>query len=1706
MAFDRAVTDVVNDLLSYYDIQGPPGSELLPVRTTILVVVKDVLQHGFKTTLVADQYSAEGMGIHSFWKTFLQIPQDAKIAEGIHIAWESHDVTPPKDQLTWMRNVVDLGSFPETYTCDTQSFWMPLRCTDSTPQTLHHLELFAGGFGGWSSALRLAMKQIGKPCQSVGIDHDHHVARSFALTHHAAFIKPCGMLPKDLFDSFQGTWIVCSDIVDFSWCQAVANWGVDFVSISFPCGPWSGATCGPGLADTIGQLLFHAVLQTRFLRPQCIGFENVSGFHRHDQKPLLARLLLMVGYRLVWEATVDVQNTLGLVRPRWLALAVRVNGPPCPLPLKPWPHAHQPIDHARFVMPFTPGVQALILTEQAWTLATDKQYLPWKLIKKQLTPKEVLDTRTYSDTQVLPTFMARYGFQHQLPAEHLAKFGYMAHFRQESPEWPFGVRYWHPAEVALLHGTLDSVFIDKDFSFAWMVMGNLITVPHAAMVTLPAVELILNMECSRDDFMHCFQDIRMTAAHIQTSHTEHGMFLTPEGTLPTPDFLLSVPDLFALDHDGDLWFPNEGKMRLGKDGIISDAIAVKPLKIDGPKPDHCIDVHSSPEKTLPFAIMKQVFWNLPIPQTLEFAVDLPSSCVEQLWFGDLKLLPSDNDPNMRMELVPRPKVENFVNHFDNITIPVLHQGKLVVFRVDPNEPLCQQVFTQDLPSDLYDLFGPLHLKQTPTDLTLISTFRLQHGQFAGDLLGTFQNFGRVSLSFSWISQSDTYCIQIQGPVEFARPVLDFWTQVLTPTTLRILGRNMTPVQNACGFQLLFEPSRHQGVCPPKMFRLACAIAAFRMFMDALPLNAEIQYPVAIKWMKRTLWEGLVAAKTNIGIIIQFLKFGLSPMLFGDECRLVFRGKQIPFDAPMQQIDWISTETCNKITVIPSMRGGASSKQQQRIYQQSALASTMLEFGYELPWITSTCETLINKFSMAKIQHVTSQTSSNVKITSILALCKEAGIDIPSPTKPTSRQPQGSTPWRPKKARGDEAFNPQDYQILPGFFTNQDGTPVEQIQTVKPQTAGICMLLPAQATPFMTGEQLSSDELGVLVVGSPSSPSDADMQRVVFPCWNVNNQMVLITGYLIQLGARHIQIQKGDAEQIKAEACSLVALTTYRSDWSDDNWVSLTTKPIPFLRELFAKAGMEQTVLSIWGKSLRSGRAAASPHQAETMQVHCSIVNEKLHRFLSKSGFNSVYATPKQADGRLDASFRIIWLNEDAQSASIRAMKTQNCLGLVKGRNTLGLRYLADDYDKAWQTLCPDQEKPQFVTGDLMYKAEGLPFGCTAKVVAEWTSKLGWTCSPIRALGPNSWLLRAASHPEPGVKMFNSSPILLRFLQPRMVTQSPVVIGPKVTKSSTDVLQQPAFDPWANWTGPKVTPQPQMRSLEGPIESRLAAQDEKIANLQQSLDKVTKSQESLVTDATKRFEHIEQVQEANMQVMTKTIDNLKHELDGSLKHVMQQSTQLFDARLTELKQLLSRPQKRDLEPNQDAMGDWLGNRHQEERLSTFPSTMPRTHRPNWSQDRSVPFVMYSIFLWSLLLLWLHFDFDLGGVLSVIHVMLSSVGSVLQIIQAFGHFVTRGMIRVRFVQSHVGNSVTEPLPWPPLLVSESLRASKCRVTPQPSFAIRFCFFALAFCEISGDRSFSHLHALRVGEALHPGPPPKFCTVAISNPTSTLRIESV
>ena len=1695
---DVQLQQIVEDLLTGYDINEAKGCLGLTPRTTILVSINKVCLFEDHLILQAQQYAPEGLGPRAIWDVVYALPED-KIVRQVQISWDVMKPLPPMHMKLWMRQVEDLGSFPLDFTYDTHAFVVPLPEKRPSPEIIHHLEMFSGGFAGWTAAAQLIEKISPARCQSVGLEIDPHVARTSALTHHACFTIPCHMLPTDLISKFDGTWIICADVCDQSWLPCIAQWNVDLISMSFPCQPWSGAAAGPGFHDPNAKILLHAVLQTRWIRPTCIALENVPGFYRHPHKKVLAKVLLLAGYKIVWEKCADIQDCLGVIRPRWLALAVRVNANLESL-LMPWPSVPRTWSHRDSVIDGLPAVDHLVISESALTLASDIQFCSWKDMKKCPTPAEVLATRTNGPNDILPTFMAMYGSQHNLDPAFLRRHGFFAHFKAEDSSWPGKARYWDPAEILLIHGIPEAAFVDADPTFSWKVAGNLISVPQAAMVLIPAFEFIGPHKIDASHFMQEFLVRKLKAATMTVTKVPRGIFLNQPDSCPTQVFLDSVEALFDLQHDGDLWLPTAGRVYYvpGKDlqSISNPAIAI-PCRVQD-----VVEVESSLEATLPFQVIQTACIDFQgSHQVFGFDSNLSFSCFEQYWYqyyGACHV--QDETPAFSVRLKPVTEVESRSNPLPNVTVPTMHDQKLTFIQADPEVALCQHAFYETLPDDMFDLFGPIQKMHKATDMLLLTSVRIQHNPFPGDLLQLFSTFAKVAMDFRWDHASDHVILSLQGISEHIQIVADFWTQALDLHSLAHLGRQTTLVHTAVGFEVHFAPCRSHAVCPPKLFKYALAIAAFRSMMDCIPTHDHPATLISIKWHGRALWHGELPCNLNVGILLQFLVWTLHPVHHGAPSRLVHKGRQMTMDATLADTPMLDLTAVSRLHVILAMRGGAgnSTKNQQRIYQQSALAAILLEHGFELPWISATVELILNKTSLAKIQHVTSQPPGTTRIHTVLQLCREMNVEIPAVTKTVSRKPHDGLPWKPKKAKSDDRLNPLDYQILPDFFKNQDDSSVRQLTSFQPQSNGLCLMLADQALPYLSGEQLSPDELGIVVLAQTPPNSSMTATKVVFPCWNPDQQMVLLTGFLYQFGARDIKIQQGDPHQVKAESCSLVALTMHRAEWGQEDWATLATKPIPFLRMIFDKAGLEHMVLSIWGKSLRCGKAPASPAQAESVQVHCSITTAKLNKFLSKSGFNSIYATPKLSSGRLDQSYKIIWISKDEAAPAVLAMKAPNCMGLVKGKSSMGLRFLEQDFGKAWDVLHPGIDKPVTIEGDLVFKAEGLPFGTTADMIKEWAGKTGWICAPIRALGPSAWLLRAASQPPQGLVMFNASPILIRYLPPKALPSSPVVLGPKASKTTPDPLTL-QDDPWASWKGPRPTastPGRPMdapaRSLDGPIATRLQHQDDKIQQLQASLDQVTALQTASNAEVSQRFEKIEKTQQANMQTVTGAIDSVRSEIDKSLQQVMQHNTKLLDSRLNDLKQLLQQANKRPLEPGQEDMQDW--------RCPSLLQLLCWPWRAPYDDDvkpclitldfASSLFVLFSVLCVAMQIQVLPVLLFAAFVCAVRAVMLE--GDTNLPFLAYGLPTTRD----RIMQRHAGPSVCG---W-----FFSLLHSLCCVPclPRPSRSAMSFWFIIVFLLESPSfacHSFDPHLGQRVGEASVPGPRSDLCRIAITNPTS-------
>lgn len=139
--------DDISDLCDRYDIRGAIGSKLMPFRSNILMRVTDRILREDSVTLKIDWMAPEGWGLEKLAQPVLSIPKDT-FMQSQTVLWSSPNRLPQLGQLGWFRNVIEDDSLTN-FVFDDDFLWMPVYTDLPTNRPIHHLELHAGGAGGW---------------------------------------------------------------------------------------------------------------------------------------------------------------------------------------------------------------------------------------------------------------------------------------------------------------------------------------------------------------------------------------------------------------------------------------------------------------------------------------------------------------------------------------------------------------------------------------------------------------------------------------------------------------------------------------------------------------------------------------------------------------------------------------------------------------------------------------------------------------------------------------------------------------------------------------------------------------------------------------------------------------------------------------------------------------------------------------------------------------------------------------------------------------------------------------------------------------------------------------------------------------------------------------------------------------------------------------------------------------------------------------------------------------------------------------------------------------------------------------------------------------------------------------------------------------------------------------------------------------------
>eukprot|EP00438_Fugacium_kawagutii_P017624 Skav201066 [mRNA] locus=scaffold2848:216486:221133:- [translate_table: standard] len=286
---------------------------------------------------------------------------------------------------------------------------------------------------------------------------------------------------------------------------------------------------------------------------------------------------------------------------------------------------------------------------------------------------------------------------------------------------------------------------------------------------------------------------------------------------------------------------------------------------------------------------------------------------------------------------------------------------------------------------------------------------------------------------------------------------------------------------------------------------------------------------------------------------------------------------------------------------------------------------------------------------------------------------------------------------------------------------------------------------------------------------------------------------------------------------------------------------------------------------------------------------------------------------------------------DIQQVKLTAAQVVNMQGLVKGRNSYGIRVTRTSFEENYKKLFPGETPPDDMPASYVFKLEPVPFGTNNQMLREWSSLVGWPMRPIRALGSTTWLVCAPKHPPADFLAWNGNPVLVTFLPPRQTNQSTAIVaGPRRVRdqpqkeTSGNPSNLDIGDPWSPFFQNKgkplqaATPAAPLaaRAAQGPVEQKLQHQEERIRGLEDKMTNMLTMQDKQAQQIQTLHENASASEKRIGEQVTQAIGAVKSELTEAFSAAIRQQTQNFDQNLRDIKNLLAQSKRKTSCPQED----------------------------------------------------------------------------------------------------------------------------------------------------------------------------------------------
>eukprot|EP00438_Fugacium_kawagutii_P027056 Skav214847 [mRNA] locus=scaffold16:142281:146201:+ [translate_table: standard] len=1294
------------------------------------------------------------------------------------------------------------------------------------------------------------------------------------------------------------------------WLEAVSNWNPELVTISSPCVPWSTGGLQRGLFSAEGMLLPEALSTCKFLQPRIIMLEQVAGIGSHAHLQTIVKTAHWAGYAVKFARIADIQAISPVKRSRWLAILTRAEDPLVQSArMTFWDIVEsltpESVD-AVGGFPFDQYI-ALQIDSQTRKLAMMPSLVPGS--NKNMSPREAFASRLDSTKTIVKPFVASYGAQHELNPAHLEKKGFFCHFLALEGHEP---RFWHPIEISMLHGFTGQLILSNNLKDSWKQIGNFICMGHAILVIVNATNWIPTRAPSIDvkQVFRLFQQQRVRSNDLHPQSFSrctvygHDTRVLPNLDSLIDDFLARLNGTlmpFGQYWDFDGWHPIEV---LFHEDTPASAISLPTM-------------HDEEDEDAAF------------PSTVPFFPVLQGKCAHgqkqfSFWFAaDLPVDDLVRFLGCQYHVISNELAEDgsSVTLLHDPTIPVdrslpakafslMVDGRMTVF---PINDISWTTVTAGGEKRVFDKLG--EVKDGTQKMSVV--FHTDVSMIPQVSQSNTLALAAIQASQHWHVHDDerkTLSFFFKAEYHVTHTIQVFFDELLQDSTLGEFGYMKSFFRHDQVLELQLAPKNDLFPAPYHALRSFITTSFFRLMMETL-WDGSGQC-IRIKW-DRNLWRGYVSETLTLDVLVNLIQQALN-LFQPASMRILHKGKQI-FDIENTKVgDHVDGSICLVYHFVLSMHGGGggpaptSTKGGFQIQVKNSIASSLLTEGYELKWITSVLDKAMKGSTSKQCAAVAAMPAGPERLQSILQLVQEIGEELPVIKSKASSA--AAYQAKIKKKQMNHPL-PENYTVLDGYFVNEDGSPAKQLGSIESNASGFILMSQEQSLAWLrAGDQVSTDELGLVIFGDTPCESRLSISRLAVPCVDEHGRSVLVACSIAQLGQRKLQVCKMHDHKVDEIKSLMVAITANKEDWTNE-WSRIVQNPGGFF-----KAQLGQELKSIWGRSFRAGRTPTSPATATSVQMHGIIDEDQAAAFLCKTGIQCpIWITPKTNAGQLHPDWKLIWVDpKSSADITILVAKLPNAAGQTKIKGRWAIRVHKSHFAESWRIINPNAEIPEDINTSLTFKVENVPFGTSKDMITKWAAHLGWKIRALRPIGPKAWFVGTdRSPPQSSPLAFNGNPVIIREVKPSSNHgTSPIIAGPQPSRSSKAASSSSDSsmllgDPWANFVGTQGNGglKDSTRSAPGPIEQRFAGQDNRLQQLEQKLESLHQSQQAQQDDFQKFAKDVQSSERSNRQYLENTLQSFRSELHSSFTQTIQQQGRQFDTSIQELKALLISTTKR-----------------------------------------------------------------------------------------------------------------------------------------------------------------------------------------------------